>query len=46
MMCYAIDTLEEGEAIQTDLNKFEKLVHANFMKFKKAKCTVLQLYLF
>ena len=38
-----VDALEGKNAIQRDLNSLEKWVHANLMKFKKAKCKVLHL---
>ena len=39
----AIDTLEERDAIQRDLEQPEGCTHANILKFNKAKCKVLHL---
>ena len=36
-MSGAIDTLEGRDAIQRELNRLQRRVHANLMKFNKAK---------
>jgi len=39
----AVDALKGRDAIQKDLDRLERSVCANLMKFNKAKCTVLLL---
>ncbi|KAJ7402718.1 rna-directed dna polymerase from mobile element jockey-like [Pitangus sulphuratus] len=42
-LCGAVNTLEERDAIQRDVDRLEKWACANLMKFNKAKCKVLHM---
>ncbi|GAB0181266.1 cAMP-dependent protein kinase inhibitor alpha [Grus japonensis] len=42
-LCGVVDTLEGRDAIQRDLNRLERWVCANRMKFNEAKCKVLHM---
>ncbi|KAJ7405470.1 rna-directed dna polymerase from mobile element jockey-like [Willisornis vidua] len=39
----AVDSLEEGDTIQRDLDRLQESTCANHMKFNKVKCKVLHL---
>ena len=40
-LCGAVDMLEGRDVIQRDLDRLQRWVCANLMKFNKAKCQVL-----
>ncbi|GAB0179098.1 mitochondrial enolase superfamily member 1 [Grus japonensis] len=42
-LCDALNTLEERDAIQRDLDRIERWAPVNCMKFNKAKCKVLHM---
>lgn len=42
-LCLSADTLEGSNAIQGDLERFEKWAHAKLLKFNRAKCKFLHL---
>jgi len=42
-LCGAVNTLEERDAIQRDLDRLERWAHEYLMKFNKAKCKVLHM---
>jgi len=42
-LCGAVDMPKGRDDIQRDLDKLERLAHANLVKFSKAKCKVLHL---
>lgn len=41
-LCGVVDTLEGRGAIQRSMDRFEKCVHSNPMKFNKAKYKILR----
>ena len=38
-----VDTMEERDAVQRDLNRLERWAQVNLMKFNTAKCMILHL---
>ena len=42
-LCGVVNTLEGRDAIQRDFDRPGRWVHANVMKFNKAKCKVLHM---
>ncbi|GAB0190613.1 mitochondrial enolase superfamily member 1 [Grus japonensis] len=42
-LCGVVDTQEERDAIQRDLDRLERWARANLMKFNEAKCKVLHM---
>ena len=42
-LCGVVNTLEGRDAIQRDLDRFERWARANLMTFNKAKCKVLRM---
>jgi len=42
-LCGMINTLEGRNAIQRDLDRFERWAHVNLMRFSKAKCKMLHI---
>jgi len=42
-LCGMVDTLEERDAVQRDLDWLERWAHVNLMKFNKAQCKILHM---
>jgi len=42
-LCGAVDTLEQRDSIQSDLDRLERWAYANLTKLNRAKCKVLHI---